>query len=67
MHLYFQFQPKYVLVVLLEDTKLSKTMYIRIVTKQDPTKELHLIQLLTSVEIAGKIIDKIGPILATKY
>ena len=37
--------PKYVLVVFWRTLSFLKIMYINIEIKQDPTKELHLIQL----------------------
>ena len=60
--------PKYVLVVLLEDTKLSKDYVYMYRNKTGSYKGTPFNTAgWTSVEIAGKIIDKIGPILATKY
>jgi cell division protein FtsI (penicillin-binding protein 3) len=61
--------PKFVLVVMLESTKTIKII-------RTSTEMVLDIKLLgsprntagwTTVEAAGKIIDKIGPILATKY
>jgi cell division protein FtsI (penicillin-binding protein 3) len=61
--------PKYVLVVMLESTKNNKE-YVYTYRdgsgfrlKGSPRNTAGW----TSVEAAGKIIDKIGPILATKY
>ena len=60
--------PKYVLVILLEDTKLSKDYIYRYRNKPGSFKGTPFNTAgWTSVEISGKIIDKIGPILATKY
>ncbi len=60
--------PKYVLVILLEDTKLSKDYIYKYRNKPGSfTGTPFNTSGWTSVEIAGKIIDKIGPILATKY
>jgi len=61
--------PKFVLVVLMEETQLSSD-YIyeyrdgsEFKLKGSPRNTAAW----TSVEVAGKIIEKIGPILATKY
>ena len=60
--------PKYVLVILLEDTKLSKDYIYKYRNKPGSYKGTPFNTAgWTSVEITGKIIDKIGPILATKY
>ncbi len=60
--------PKYVLVILLEDTKLSTDYVYKYRNKPGSFKGTPFNTAgWTSVEIAGKIIDKIGPILATKY
>ena len=60
--------PKYVLIVLLEDTKLSKDYIYKYRNKPGSYIGTPFNTAgWTSVEIAGKIIDKIGPILATKY
>ena len=60
--------PKYVLVILLEDTKLSRDYVYKYRNKPGSFKGTPFNTAgWTSVEIAGKIIDKIGPILATKY
>ena len=61
-------EPKYVLVILLEDTKLSKDYIYNYRNKPGSFKGTPFNTAgWTSVEISGKIIDKIGPILATKY
>ena len=61
--------PKFVLVVLMEETQISQD-YIyeyrdgsEFKLKGSPRNTAAW----TSVEVAGKIIEKIGPILATKY
>ena len=60
--------PKYVLIILLEDTKLSKDYVYNYRNKTGSYKGTPFNTAgWTSVEISGKIIDKIGPILATKY
>ena len=60
--------PKYVLIVLLEDTKLSNNYVYKYRNKPGSYKGTPFNTAgWTSVEISGKIIDKIGPILATKY
>ena len=60
--------PKYVLVILLEDTKLSTDYVYKYRNNSGSFKGTPFNTAgWTSVEIAGKIIDKIGPILATKY
>jgi len=60
--------PKFVLVILLEDTKLSKDYVYKYRNKPGSFEGTPFNTAgWTSVEIAGKIIDKIGPILATKY
>ena len=60
--------PKYVLIILLEDTKLSKDYIYEYRNKTGSYKGTPFNTAgWTSVEITGKIIDKIGPILATKY
>ena len=60
--------PKYVLVILLEDTKLSPDYVYMYRNKPGSFKGTPFNTAgWTSVEVTGKIIDKIGPILATKY
>ncbi len=60
--------PKFVLIVLLEDTKLSENYVYKYRNKPGSYKGTpYNTSGWTSVEISGKIIDKIGPILATKY
>ena len=54
--------PKYVLVILLEDTKLSKDYVYKYRNKPGSYKGTPFNTAgWTSVEISGKIIDKIGP------
>ncbi len=61
-------EPKYVLVVLLDEPKPS-TEYVYNYRDGRPSYKGNRRNTAgwTSVEIAGKIIEKIGPILATKY
>ena len=60
--------PRFVLVILLEDTKLSKDYVYKYRNKPGSFIGTPFNTAgWTSVEITGKIIDKIGPILATKY
>ena len=62
-------KPKYVLIVMLESTKNNKEYVYEyrdgsgFKLKGSPRNTAGW----TSVETAGKILDKIGPILATKY
>ena len=61
-------KPKYVLIVLLEDPKLSKNYVYNYKNKKGSYIGTPFNTAgWTSVEIAGKIIERIGPILATKY
>ncbi len=62
-------KPKYVFVVLLDEPKLNKE-YIYHYKDGSGWKykgTAYNTAGWTSVEVAGKIIEKIGPILATKY
>tara|TARA_B100001996_G_scaffold124279_1_gene94108 strand:- start:3973 stop:5661 length:1689 start_codon:yes stop_codon:yes gene_type:complete len=61
-------KPKYVLIVLLDEPKPNKE-YIYHYRDGRPSYKGNWRNTAgwTSVEIAGKIIEKIGPILATKY
>jgi len=60
--------PKYVLLVLLDEPKMSKDYVYKYRNKAGSYKGTPFnTSGWTSVEIAGKIIEKIGPILATKY
>ena len=61
-------KPKYVLVVLLDEPKPNKE-YVYHYRDGRPSYKGNWRNTAgwTSVEIAGKIIEKIGPILATKY
>ena len=60
--------PRFVLVILLEDTKLSKDYIYEYRNKPGSLRGTPFNTAgWTSVEVTGKIIDKIGPILATKY
>ena len=62
-------KPKYVLIVLLDEPKTNKE-YVYHYKDGSGWKQIgtpYNTAGWTSVEIAGKIIEKIGPILATKY
>tara|TARA_Y100000590_G_scaffold109706_1_gene125043 strand:- start:21738 stop:23423 length:1686 start_codon:yes stop_codon:yes gene_type:complete len=61
-------KPQYVLVVLLDEPKPNKEYIYYYRDGRNPYKgNWRNTAGWTSVEIAGKIIEKIGPILATKY
>ncbi len=61
-------KPKYVLLILLDEPKPSKEYVYHYRDGRYPYKgNWRNTAGWTSVEIAGKIIEKIGPILATKY
>ncbi len=61
-------EPKYVFIVMLEDTKLSKSYVYNYRNKSGSFVGTPFNTAgWTSVEVAAKIIEKIGPILATKY
>ena len=61
-------KPKYVLLVLLDEPKISKDYIYKYRNKAGSYKGTPFNTAgWTSVEIVGKIIEKIGPILATKY
>ena len=61
-------KPKYVLLVLLDEPKPSKEYVYHYRDGRPPYKgNWRNTAGWTSVEITGKIIEKIGPILATKY
>ena len=60
--------PKYVLIVMLESPKTAKEYVYKYRNKKGSFKGSPFNTAgWTSVEAAGKIIEKIGPILATKY
>ena len=60
--------PKYVLIVMLESPKLASEYVYEYRNKKGTFKGTPFNTAgWTSVEVAGKIIEKIGPILATKY
>ena len=60
--------PKYVLIVLLDEPKTSSDYVYEYKNKKGSYKGTPFNTAgWTSVEVAGKIIEKIGPILATKY
>jgi cell division protein FtsI (penicillin-binding protein 3) len=61
-------KPKFVFVVMLDDPKKSKDYYYKYRHRDGGWKGTYKNSAgWTSVEVAGKVIDKIGPILATKY
>ncbi len=61
-------KPKYVLIVLLDEPEPNKEYVYHYRDGRPPYKgNWRNTAGWTSVEIAGKIIEKIGPILATKY
>ena len=61
-------KPKYVLIVLLDEPKPNKEYIYYYRDGRSPYKgNWRNTAGWTSVEIAGKIIEKSGPILATKY
>ncbi len=61
-------KPKYVLLILLDEPIPSKEYVYHYRDDRKPYKgNWRNTAGWTSVEIAGKIIEKIGPILATKY
>ena len=61
-------KPKYVLLILLDEPKPSKEYVYHYKDGRQPYKgNWRNTAGWTSVEITGKIIEKIGPILATKY
>ena len=60
--------PKYVLIVMLEAPKTASDYIYKYRNKKGSYKGTPFNTAgWTSVEVAGKIIEKIGPILATKY
>ena len=60
--------PKYVFIVMLDTPKTSSTYIYNYRHKEGTqTGTPYNTAGWTSVEVAGKIIEKIGPILATKY
>ncbi len=61
-------RPKYVMIVLLDEPKISADYIYEYKNKKGSYKGTPFNTAgWTSVEVAGKIIEKIGPILATKY
>ncbi len=61
-------KPKYVLLIMLDEPKPSKEYVYYYRDGRQPYKgNWRNTAGWTSVEITGKIIEKIGPILATKY
>ncbi len=60
--------PQFVFVLMLDTPKKSKDYYYKYRHRKGGWKgTLYNTAGWTSVEVAGKVIDKIGPILATKY
>jgi len=60
--------PQFVFVVMLDTPKKSEDYYYKYRHRKGGWKgTLYNTAGWTSVEVAGKVIDKIGPILATKY
>jgi len=60
--------PKYVMIVLLDEPKTSENYIYKYRNKSGSYKGTPFNTAgWTSVEVAGKIIQRIGPILATKY
>jgi cell division protein FtsI (penicillin-binding protein 3) len=60
--------PQYVFVVMLDTPQKAKDYYYKYRHQKGGWKgTLYNTSGWTSVEVAGKIMDKIGPILATKY
>jgi cell division protein FtsI (penicillin-binding protein 3) len=61
-------KPKFTLVVMLDEPKTNSEYVYYYRNGKEPTKGTpYNTAGWTSVEVAGKIIEKIGPILATKY
>ena len=61
-------KPKYVMVILLDEPKTSEDYIYEYKNKKGSYKGTpYNTAGWTSVEVTGKIIEKIGPILATKY
>jgi cell division protein FtsI (penicillin-binding protein 3) len=61
-------KPKYTLIVMLDEPKTNSEYIYYYRDDAQPTKGTPFNTAgWTSVEVAGKIIEKIGPILATKY
>ena len=61
-------KPKFTLVVMLDEPKTNSDYVYYYRNGKEPTKGTpYNTAGWTSVEVAGKIIEKIGPILATKY
>jgi cell division protein FtsI (penicillin-binding protein 3) len=60
--------PQYVFIVMLDTPQKAKDYYYKYRHQKGGWKgTLYNTAGWTSVEVAGKVIDKIGPILATKY
>ena len=61
-------RPKYTLIVMLDEPKTNSEYVYYYRDDKEPTKGTPFNTAgWTAVEVAGKIIERIGPILATKY
>ena len=61
-------KPKYTLIIMLDEPKTNSEYIYYYRDNTQPTKGTPFNTAgWTSVEVAGKIIERIGPILATKY
>ena len=61
-------KPKYTLIVLLDEPKTNSEYIYYYRDGKQPTKGTpYNTAGWTSVEVTGKIIERIGPILATKH
>ena len=61
-------KPRYTLIVMLDEPKTNSEYIYYYRDDTPPTKGTPFNTAgWTSVEVAGKIIERIGPILATKY
>jgi len=61
-------KPKFTLVVMMDEPKTNSEYVYYYTNGKEPTKGTpYNTAGWTSVEVAGKIIERIGPILATKY
>jgi cell division protein FtsI (penicillin-binding protein 3) len=61
-------KPKYTLIVMLDEPKTNSEYIYYYRDEKQPTKGTPFNTAgWTSVEVTGKIMQRIGPILATKY
>ena len=61
-------EPRFTLIVMLDEPKTNSEYIYNYRDDRQPTKGTPFNTAgWTSVEVAGKIIEKVGPILATKY